>query len=120
MPYISVTLAYRGRSITVPGLLDTGATVNVLPFNVGLALGAEWGLERIPMYLAGNLAQYEARGLLVFGQVGSFRPVPLAFAWTQTDNVPVILGQVNFFQEFNVCFYRSELAFDIRPRQATK
>ncbi len=30
----------------------------------------------------------------------------------------VLLGQVNFFLEFDACFYRSHLAFEIRPRQA--
>jgi len=27
--------------------------------------------------------------------------------------VPLILGQVNFFMEFDVCFYRSQLEFAI-------
>jgi hypothetical protein len=40
----------------------------------------------------------------------------LAFAWSQSDSVPVILGQMNFFLEFDVCFYRSQLEFEIRPR----
>ena len=45
-----------------------------------------------------------------------FAPVRQAFAWTRTSDVPLLLGQVNFFQNFDVCFYRSELVFDIRPR----
>jgi hypothetical protein len=40
----------------------------------------------------------------------------LAFAWTQSQDAPVILGHMNFFAEFNVCFCRHELAFEIRPR----
>jgi hypothetical protein len=40
----------------------------------------------------------------------------LAFAWTQADDIPLILGQVNFFMEFDVCFYRAQRAFDVRPR----
>jgi hypothetical protein len=28
----------------------------------------------------------------------------------------VILGHMNFFAEFNVCFYRHESAFEIHPR----
>jgi len=38
------------------------------------------------------------------------------FAWTRAENVPLILGQVNFFMEFDVCFYRSQLAFNLSPR----
>jgi hypothetical protein len=48
--------------------------------------------------------------------VGSFPPVRLAFAWAQTDAVLVILGQVNFFLEFDVCFFRSQGVFEVRPK----
>lgn len=40
-------------------------------------------------------------------RVASFPPVERAFAWTQATDVPMILGQVNFFVEFDVCFFRS-------------
>ena len=39
--------------------------------------------------------------------VSGFPPVRLAFAWAQADAISVILGQVNFFLEFDVCFFRS-------------
>ncbi|MEB3295431.1 MAG: hypothetical protein VKJ24_19935 [Synechococcales bacterium] len=45
------------------------------------------------------------------GTVDRFPTVDLAFAWTQAPNVPVILGHMNFFLLFDVCFYRAELAF---------
>ena len=28
----------------------------------------------------------------------------------------MILGQVNFFMEFDVCFFRSQAAFEINPK----
>jgi len=116
-PYLSITLTYHDRSRTVSGLLDTGATVNVLPYQVGLDLGAVWEQASVPVQLTGNLAQFEARALIVSALVGRFAPVRLVFAWTQATNVPVLLGQVNFFMEFDVCFYRSQLAFEVRPKQ---
>jgi hypothetical protein len=42
--------------------------------------------------------------------------VELAFAWTQSAETPLILGQVNFFMEFEVCFFRAQLAYEIKPR----
>ena len=48
-----------------------------------------------------------------------FPAVRLAFAWAKTDAVSVLLGQVNFFMEFDVCFYRSRSVFEVRPKQAT-
>ncbi|AVQ73860.1 hypothetical protein B5D77_23535 [Microcystis sp. MC19] len=47
--------------------------------------------------LAGNLARWEARALVVDVQVSSFPTLDLAFACTQAPNVPLILGQANFF-----------------------
>jgi len=44
--------------------------------------------------------------------------VRLAFAWTQTDNVPTLLGQVNFFLEFDACFFRSREEFEVQPKAA--
>lgn len=42
-----------------------------------------------------------------------FATTKLAFAWTQAENVPLILGQTNFFLEFEVCFYRAKGQFEI-------
>jgi hypothetical protein len=30
--------------------------------------------------------------------------------------VAMILGQVNFFMEFDVCFFRSQAAFEVTPK----
>ena len=115
-PMLSLELVYRGRSVIVDGLLDTGAMVNVLPYHLGLALGAVWEQQQTSIQLAGNLARFEARALVVSATVGRFAPVRQAFAWTRTSDVPLLLGQVNFFQNFDVCFFRSELVFEVRPK----
>ena len=41
LPYMSITLQLQGQSLSVSALLDTGSAVNVLPYEVGLQLGAE-------------------------------------------------------------------------------
>jgi len=115
LPYLPLTLSHGKRSIEVMALLDTGASVNVLPYKIGLQLGAVWESQTVQILLSGNLAHSESRGLVLTGTVAHFSPVLLAFAWTQSTNVPVILGHMNFFAEFNVCFYRYELAFEVCP-----
>lgn len=115
-PYLPLGLNYQGQTIEVAGLLDTGAAVNVLPYQVGVNLGAVWEQQSVLLELTGNLAQYEACLLIVSADVVPFPPVRLAFAWTKAEQVPVLLGQVNFFMEFHACFYRSELAFEIGPK----
>lgn len=116
LPLLPLILSYRGRSVTVSGLLDTGAAVNVLPYRIGVDLGAVWEQQTTPVQLGGSLAPFESCVLIASAGVSRFAPVRLAFAWTRTDDVPLILGQVNFFMEFDVCFYRSQLAFEVRPR----
>jgi hypothetical protein len=116
LPWVPLVLTAGDRSVEVMALLDTGASVSVLPYEVGLQLGAIWENQTLVIPLSGNLAQSEARGLVLSGSIGQFSPVLLAFAWTERPNTPVILGQMNFFAEFNVCFYRHELAFEIRPK----
>lgn len=97
-------------------LLDTGASVNVLPYEIGLQLGAVWEEQTVPIALSGNLANNQARGVVLSGKVANFTPILLAFAWTQSNDAPLILGHMNFFAEFNVCFYRHELAFEVCPK----
>ena len=116
LPLLPFGLAYRGLSTQALGLLDTGASVNVLPYSIGIELGAVWEEQTESVFLGGNLATVEARGLLVSGTVGNFNAVRLVFAWAKTDAVPLLLGRMNFFLGFNVCFYRSQLVFDVSPK----
>ncbi|MBW4605218.1 MAG: hypothetical protein KME29_38130 [Calothrix sp. FI2-JRJ7] len=116
LPYLPIILTYQNCSISLSGLLDTGSSVNVLPYEVGLRLGAVWDRQTLSVPLGGNLARFEARALLLTANIERFPPVELAFAWTKDRNAPLILGHMNFFVAFDVCFYRSELAFEISPK----
>ncbi|HRE48441.1 MAG TPA: hypothetical protein PLD47_12015 [Aggregatilineales bacterium] len=69
-PLIPIRLQNGEKSATALGLLDTGATINVLPFNIGLELGFLWVEQSHSIELTGNLGQYEARGVLVVGNIG--------------------------------------------------
>ena len=59
------------------------------------------------------MADSEARATLLIGRIGRFAPVRLAFAWSRNNRVPVILGQTNFFLEFDIRFCRSQMCFEI-------
>ncbi|CAD5965917.1 hypothetical protein PCC9214_03492 [Planktothrix tepida] len=116
LPKLPITLSYHNSSVTVSGLLDTGASVNVLPYNIGIQLGGIWEKQTTSVMLGGNLAPVEARGLILSAEIGSFPSVRLVFAWCLSDDVPLLLGRMNFFLEFDVCFYRSQLVFDVCPK----
>lgn len=113
LPSIPITLSYADFSVAANALLDTGSTVNLLPYDIGLQLGAIWEEQTVRLPLAGNLARVEARGLFVHVQIGNLEPVRLAFAWAKVSQVPLILGQTNFFREFDVCFQRSRHTVEI-------
>ena len=113
LPTIPITLSHVGFSVSANALLDTGSTVNLLPYDIGLQLGVIWKDQIVRLPLAGNLTRVEARGLFVHTQIGNLEPVRLAFAWVQTSQVPLILGQTNFFREFDVCFQRSRRTIEV-------
>lgn len=115
-PRLPVILSFHGVSQQAEGLLDTGADVNVLPYPLGLALGADWNAARTGIRLSGNLANFDTRGLLVSASIADFPPVTLAFAWTRSERVPLIFGQTNFFAEFDVSFFQSRNLFEVMPR----
>lgn len=112
-PLLPISLVRSQRTISVMGLLDSGASINVLPFDLGIQLGADWDQQTISLQLEGNLAESEAKALLVTATVANFPPVKLAFAWSKLNSIPVILGQVNFFTKFDGGFFRSRLVFEV-------
>ena len=79
-PNLPLILTHQGTSINTAGLLDTGAAINVLPYQLGIDLGAVWKHQTKPLELTGNLANYEARILIVPTVIREFNPVRLAFA----------------------------------------
>lgn len=116
LPRIPLILMYNHQQIEVVGLVDSGATVSVLPYEVGLRLGAVWDERKANIQLGGNLGKQPAMPLFVMGKIGEYAPIRLAFAWVKIANAPLILGQTNFFMEFDVHFYRSRLEFEITPK----
>ena len=116
MPRLSLELSLGFRTVQVLGLVDTGAAVNVLPYNIGLALGAVWDMQIKLGPLSGSQAGLESRALALLAKIPELTgptDVSLQFAWASSDSMPVILGQTNFLMEFNVCFFGSQNYFEV-------
>ena len=116
MPLLPLRLELPPHSIKILGLLDTASAVNVLPYDAGVQLGAVWAHQTTAVQLTGNLASIPARGLVVSTIIGRFQPVRLAYAWAQVSTIPLLLGQLNFFAEFDVYFSRSSGVFEVKPK----
>ena len=108
-----MSLCQEDRRVEATGLVDSGATVNVLPYDLGLQLRGVWDDRRAIIQLAGNLSNQPAMPFVAIAYIGEFPPTELVFAWVRSPNAPLILGQTNFFLEFDVCFYRSKSEFEI-------
>lgn len=97
-------------------LLDTGADINILPYSVGLRIGAVWKLAPKMPQIFGIMSQIECHAISIPVVIGHYPMISLAFAWADTDAIPLIFGQYNFFDEFDVCFFRSRREFELRPK----
>ncbi len=117
LPRVPIILRREGHAIEALGLVDSGATINVLPYEIGLQLGTAWEDSRAIIQLAGNLGNQSAIPFFAMVQVGDIAPIQLAFAWTRNPNAPLILGQTNFFMEFDVSFYRSKMEFEVKLKE---
>jgi hypothetical protein len=106
------------QAVDLVALVDSGATVNVLPYEAGIQLGAVWDDRNASLRLAGSLGSQTAIPFFATAEIEGLPNVKLAFAWIKTSNTPLILGQTNFFMEFDVCFYRSKLEFEVKQKPA--
>lgn len=116
MPVLPIELELNFTKIRSQALVDSGSAVNVIPYQMGLQLGADWDRHRINVPLGGMLANHPSKALILRATIPPFQPTMLAFAWSQSPLARLILGQTNFFMEFDVCFFRSQSSFQIQPR----
>jgi hypothetical protein len=117
LPFLSIILSHHKRSISRTALVDSGSTINVLPYEDGLDLGLSWEEQSVPLRDEGFLLGAPMFGVLLTVQFESYSPVKQAFAWTQKsqNEVRLILGQTNFFEYFEIRFQGREKTFEILP-----
>jgi len=80
--------------------------ISVLPYDLGLQLGLDWNQVPYAISLSGAMGG-TAKAVVLSTAVGTFPPVNVVFAWSSNPNVRLILGQQNFFKEFDVSFFGS-------------
>jgi len=106
LPFVPITLEFEKTQLTFDALIDSGATVNVLPYDFGLQLGLSWEMQRRTVETAGFLQGAPVYAVRLLGQIDSLSPMLLGFAWSQKtrDEIPLILGQQNFFEHVKITF----------------
>lgn len=116
VPLLPLTLKLGALEIDVHGLVDSGSNINVLPFTLGTRLGGDWDQYPHTIQVSGSLGTLQGKVFVAQAVIAGLPKVPLIFAWVQSDTVPLILGQYNFFHEFDVCFFRAQSFFELTHR----
>jgi hypothetical protein len=115
VPLLPVRLTHGAVSTDVVGLVDTGSSFNVLPYDVGAQFGIAWNSLPQSLTIGGAHGPTPAKILTLDAVIGSFAPVSLMFAWASSNDYPVLLGQANFFFNFDVYLFRRQSLFQIQP-----
>ena len=118
-PMLPMKLIGPAGAVRVSALVDSGADVNVLPWSIGANLGLDWNANKATIRVAGVPQGAAAMPVLIEAEIEGLGSVTLAFAWCQSDAVPLVLGQTNFFMEFEICFFRQRGDFQV-VRKAAK
>jgi hypothetical protein len=116
MPMLWIQLGQRERYLA---LVDSGATVNVLPYSVGLDLGLDWKTAAEGFEIGGSAAGTTKKVRLQF-KIRDFDALELEFRWLEHDRVQLILGHDNFFKYFDVCFSTHNQVMTIKQSSATQ
>jgi hypothetical protein len=116
MPSLSIKLSGHSAHSHIDALVDSGSMINALPFSIGIKFGVDWdSLPELPR-IGGALSATSSKPLLLDVTINPFKPVTMAFAWLDVDIPHVILGGSGFFNQFDVCFHRSQLYFEVQPK----
>jgi hypothetical protein len=97
------------------GLVDSGASMNVVPYDLGAQFGLSWAALPMPVTVGGAIGGVPAKLLPLHVTIGTLPAVQLVFAWAQTNACPVIFGEINFLHEFDVFLFRRQGFFQIQP-----
>lgn len=115
-PTLPLRLTRRGVAVDLIALVDSGAMLNVLPFDVGSRFGVDWDSLTRSVSVGGVGGGVPAKLLATDATIPPFAPVRLLFAWAKSNALPTVLGYADFFLEFEVCFFAHQDTFHVRPR----
>ena len=115
-PILPIRLGRDGKEVDAPALVDSGASISVLPLTLGSRFGVDWDSLPHSMPVGGSSGSQLGKVLALEGLIAGFPSVPLLFSWLNTDAYRLVLGQTNFFMLFGVCFFRSQSYFELTLR----
>lgn len=116
-PLARVKLISESAEATVDAYVDSGADITLVPYSVGIALGfslkPEDEIRRIGGVGGGKISIVVRRLKL---RIGS-RELNVRVAWCMSEDVPLILGRLDIFDEFDVLFEGGKKTVFLKRRQ---
>ncbi len=108
-PWIQVRLGYSKTHKVTPApivaLIDSGADVCFCEKNIGLWLGAKVSKGETKTFITANRGKFEAvKGILTLYACGKKYDCPFYFSDSLPRETPIILGQLGFFDHFEIIF----------------
>lgn len=92
--------------------IDSGADVTLVPYSVGLTIGLDSKKFRVETLggISGGLKVIYTKIKMRIGE----KTFDVKIAWSQTDNVPSLLGREDIFNKFKITFdeRREEIIFE--------
>jgi hypothetical protein len=101
-PMLPIQLHSKSRVVNKVALVDSGAGMSVLPFDVGNELNLEWDKLAIGSGLGNQIKPEDSRFVFLDLIVEPFKPFKNLFLWVNTNDIRLVLGQANFLAHFDV------------------
>lgn len=116
VPHLPIRLSIQDRSIDMYALVDSGADASLFHASLAAKLGINLtsGLKHSFMGISGDKVEgyFHTVRLQVIGMNES---IEIAVAFTESPGVGALLGQADFFENYQVKFERYKKRMEINP-----
>ena len=113
MPLLPVQLERSGKVVNEAALVDSGAGMSVLPYQLGLEFGFDWATAKPGIALRGFASADDTRLVFLNVEAQPFEKFLNVFLWVKNPSARLILGQANFFAHFEITFAAHTKSFSL-------
>jgi hypothetical protein len=113
-PILRVKITGPSRSVETLMLLDSGADISFIPYSIGEAIGLEVDIanrSEVRGIGEGSVPYILANVILSIGDI----EIPARIGWALIEEVPLLLGRLDVFQQFSIEFREFENKIIVNP-----
>ena len=113
-PIVDVTLRYNGVEVSCPTVIDSGTHFSLFPFSLGEELGLEVAKGKKAIVPPEELVFFWPLEVVLENRI--VFPLYAGFSVYQDGRKVGLLGQLGFFDKFDVTFEQSKERILLKPR----